>query len=139
MKKYLIGLTSLLMLATLMPSYAHSSMEPHDWDGKSKPSIELKVVKDEMSGFNVQIKTKGFKWAPQNASKAHRAGEGHAHIYVDGVKIGRVYGSWYHLATANLNLSNGTHIVKVDLNGNDHAPYMYKGKLLAATATIKTP
>lgn len=43
-------------------------------------------------------------------------GEGHAHIYIDDVKIGRVYGEWYHLATANLNLSPGSHVVRVDLN-----------------------
>ena len=68
---------------------------------------------------------------------AHIAGEGHAHIYVDGVKIGRVYGQWFHLNTASLNLTSGDHTILVNLNGNDHRPYVIKGVAVEAKSLIK--
>lgn len=134
----------LSLLFTLSLIFVGSSTSAHDgedhgtrvWDGSTKPSIELIVTKDMMSGFNVHIKTKGFKWAPQRASMTHRAGEGHAHIYVDGIKVGRVYSSWYHLNTAGLNLKPGNHTIKIDLNGNDHVPYTYLGKVLAKSVKV---
>ena len=109
---------------------------PREWDGKKIAKVSLVVKPDMMAGYNVQIKTLNFKWAPNHASMAHRKGEGHAHIYVDGVKIGRVYGEWYHLNVANLNLTPGEHTVLVNLNGNDHKPYAVDGKLLEAKGKI---
>ena len=135
MKKFFSMLLTATLILLSAPTFAHTG-EAHMWDGKKSPTLKLIITKDPMSGFNVQIKTKNFKWSPQRASMAHKPGEGHAHIYIDDVKVGRVYGEWYHLATANLNLSPGSHVVRVDLNGNDHAPYMFKGKLLEARQTI---
>lgn len=135
MKRLLSAVFALTLTLISIPSFAHTG-ETHMWDGKKNPTLKLVVTKDPMSGFNIQIKTKNFKWSPQRASMAHVPGEGHAHIYVDDVKIGRVYGEWYHLATSNLNLTPGPHTIRVDLNGNDHAPYIFKGKILEAKRTI---
>lgn len=134
--KFLIKTIAFLLFATVSLSANAHTGEAHMWDGKKAPSIKLFVKKDPMSGYNIQIKTKNFKWSPQRASMSHVAGEGHAHIYIDDVKIGRVYGEWYHLATANLNLIPGAHTVRVDLNGNDHAPYIFQGKPLEAKKII---
>lgn len=135
MKRFVALSIATLMTLSMNVASAHTE-GTHMWDGKKKASVSLVVKKDAMSGFNVRIKTKNFTWAPQRASTAHRPGEGHAHIYVDGVKIGRVYSEWFHLATANLNLTPGQHIVRVDLNGNDHLPYMVGDKLLEASVSI---
>ena len=135
--KKLSRILVLLLLTTLsIPAHGHSG-EAHKWDGKKTPSVKLIVSKDAMSGYNVRIITKNFKWSPEHASSTHIPGEGHAHIYVDDVKIGRVYGEWYHLATVNLNLIPGSHTIRVDLNGNDHSPYMFNNALLEAKKIIK--
>ena len=136
MKKFIAMLLSALLFSA-QPVYAMESA-PREWDGKKVPKISLIVKKDMMAGYNVQIRTSNFKWAPNHASLTHIAGEGHAHIYVDGIKIGRVYGQWYHLNIAPLGLKAGKHIVLVNLNGNDHKPYAVKGKALEAISTITT-
>lgn len=135
MKKLITALAIASLSLSTFAANAHTD-GTRMWDGKKKPTIKVIAQKDMMSGYNIRIKTKNFIWAPSRASTAHRAGEGHAHIYVDGVKIGRVYGEWYHLATANLNLAAGEHLIRVDLNGNDHVPYMVGNKLLEDTVSF---
>lgn len=142
-KKIAIGaIAGLLSVILATPiSFAHGDMagEHHDVPADSAPTIDLNVTEDEMGGFNVQIKTTNFIWAPQNASGMHIAGEGHAHIYVDGEKLGRVYGEWYHLNTKNAGISEGLHTLMVDLNGNDHAPYAIEGTPIQAMVQIDVP
>ena len=36
-------------------------------------------------------------FAPENVNQADVDGQGHAHIYVDGEKVSRVYGERFHL------------------------------------------
>lgn len=132
-------ITTLLLAASisLLPaaSFAHMG-ESHEVDPDSIPTISLSVNKDEIGGFNVQIITENFAWAPERASQEHVPGEGHAHIYVDGVKVARVYSEWYHLSTASLDLAPGVYEVTVDLNGNDHGAYVLDGQKIEASAEI---
>lgn len=110
---------------------------PHDVD-TGGPTVSVSVDADPMSGFNVALTTTSFRWAPEHASSMHVAGEGHAHLYVDGVKVARVYGPAFHLDPAKLKLAAGTHTVTVDLNGNDHGPYRVAGAKVEASAQFTT-
>ena len=56
--------------------------------------VALNVHPDSVSGFNVQIVPMAFTFAPEKVNTTHVPGEGHAHLYVDGVKLRRVYGPW---------------------------------------------
>jgi len=78
--------------------------------------VDLKVVKDPMSGWNIYLEVNNFHFAPQLASQAHRVGEGHAHLYINGNKIGRMYSNWYHIPE----FLKDKNEVKVTLNSNDH-------------------
>jgi hypothetical protein len=100
--------------------------------GEPVPTVELIVHEDAKAGWNLEIVTTNFTFAPEHASTEHVAGEGHAHLYVDGVKIGRVYGDWYHLAE----LESGDHEVRVTLNANDHRDLATGGETIAATVMI---
>ena len=66
------------------------------------------------------------------ARRIDAAGEGHAHIYVDGVKIGRVYGTWFFLG----GLSPGEYEVRVTLTANTHPPYERDGEPLEAPVVV---
>ena len=88
-------------------------------------SVSLQVIADTVSGYNLRIVTEGFRFAPESAGGAHVPGEGHAHLYVNGVKT-RVYSEWFHLD----GLAPGTHEVRVTLNANDHSPYATGGVML---------
>lgn len=58
--------------------------------------------------------------------------EGHAHLFIDGKKIGRVYSNWYHINP----LRQGSHTIRVTLNANDHSELALIDKPLDATLTI---
>ena len=98
-------------------------------------SVKIKVRKDAMKGHNLFITTKKFRWAPEHASGKHVRGEGHAHLFIDGKKITRIYGPAYYLG----DLAEGSHIVTVSLNANNHASYMHGDKEVSATKTVVVP
>lgn len=97
------------------------------------PTVTLTVEPDAKAGFNVQVETENFTFAPAAVGGDAVDGEGHAHLYVDGVKITRLYGEWYHL---DIPLLAGEHEVTVDLNANDHTPLLADGDKIEASATI---
>jgi hypothetical protein len=87
-----------------------------------------------MSGYNLTIHTEHFSWAPERASTEHFAGEGHAHLYINDVKIGRLYGAHHHISSSALQA--GENIITVTLNANTHEDYTVGGDLVAASATV---
>ena len=97
------------------------------------PTVTLLVLKDRMSGWNAKVVVEHFRFAPENASQDHVAGEGHEHLYVDGVKINRLYGDWYHLGK----LSAGSHTVMVSLSSNDHRDLTHNGQVIADSVSIQ--
>lgn len=101
--------------------------------GNDAPSVSIKAFKDPMSGWNLEVLPVNFAFSPQNASRADVAGEGHAHVYVNGDKLGRLYGNWYHLT----NLPKGEVEIKVSLNGNSHSPLMVESVPVEATTTVQ--
>lgn len=96
------------------------------------PSLAIRVTPDPMSGHNLSVETEGFAFAPQNASGDHQPGEGHAHVYVNGTKIGRLYGPWLHLP----DLPKGEVTVEVTLNANDHRPLAVNGAPITAREVL---
>lgn len=100
--------------------------------GTPVPTLKLTVTPDSMEGFNVKVEPTNFTWAPDKAGSADAPGQGHGHIYVDGVMVGRVYGTWYHLDA----LTPGQHDVRVTLNANSHAEYAVNGAVVEATVSV---
>ncbi len=111
-----------------MAGHAHGA---HPTDGLA---VRVTAEPDAMAGVNVRVETEGFTWAPDHASGAHVDGEGHGHLYVDGERLGRVYGEWFHLS-----LDPGSYEIRVTLNGNDHADYLVEGAPVEATVTVEVP
>lgn len=100
------------------------------------PKVALMVHPDPTGGWNLEIKTENFKFAPENLNaKSHTLTEGHAHLYVDGKKITRVYGNWYYLS----NLEPGKRTLTVILSTNAHEDLMHNGQLIQATKVIQAP
>jgi hypothetical protein len=114
-------------------AHTHSMMDPVEATGDPSPTVRLTVTPDPVSGFNVYADVEHLVWAPAKAGLDHVDGEGHAHVYVDGEKVARIYGEWYHLT----GLTPGTHEVTVSLNANTHAPYAVDGVEIADSVTIE--
>lgn len=90
-------------------------------DDRPIPSVELIVHPDVKQGWNLQIQTTNFKFVPEKVNQKGNLSEGHAHLYVNGEKINRIYGNWYYLSV----LKPGTNEIKIQLNTNDHKILMY--------------
>jgi hypothetical protein len=101
-------------------------------DGVPTPEVDLTVHPDPKMGWNVQMSTGSFRWAPENASTGPVMGEGHAHLYVDGHKLARVYGEWFYLGA----LEAGEHQVRVTLNANNHSDYAKDGVVIEDVVTV---
>jgi len=100
--------------------------------GPSAPTLKIMVMPDPASGWNLHIMAENFKFAPENASRDHIDGEGHAHVYVNGNKLARLYASWMHIA----DLMPGQHVITVSLNSNDHRQLAIDDKPLRVEQTI---
>lgn len=111
-------------------SHHHKPLEITN--GQAVPSVDLIVHKDRKKGWNLETKVTNFQFSPENVNKSHRLGEGHAHLYINGEKITRIYSSWYYVES----LPPGKHQVTINLNANNHQPLAYKGKLIEDTETI---
>lgn len=121
------------------PAHHGGAGEGHDHgavlslsDDGSAPGLELAVARDPVAGWNLRLATRNFAFAPERAGLAPAPGEGHAHVFVNGVKRGRLYGPWVHLD----NLPPGRVTVAVTLNANDHRPLAVAGRALSRSVTI---
>ena len=99
-----------------------------DWE----PSVLVEVHTDPVSGYNIELRTDNFTFAPSKAGEGHTEGEGHAHLYVNGQKIARVYSNWFHIGE----LAPGEHEIKATLNANSHEDLMFGDVPIAHSAKI---
>ncbi len=121
--------------------------------GETAPTIALDVQPDPHGGYLVRVDAIGFRFssvapagdhamhsgsAMDNAAPVDAApvptGEGHAHLYVDGRKVGRMYAPVHHL-----DLPSGTHRIAVALSTPDHRMYASGGQVIVAEQTVDVP
>lgn len=98
------------------------------------PSVALEVFKDKKDGYNLHLVTENFVLTPEKVNTDPIQGEGHAHVYVNGVKVSRLYSDWYNLSSADL--EEGENTVMVTLNANDHSEWSMDGQHVYATAQV---
>ena len=101
--------------------------------GDPAPSLKLHLSPEGDFAWNLHIVTEHFRFAPEDVNAVHVPGEGHAHIYVDGVKLNRVYGPWYHLT----GLPEDAREIRVTLNANSHETLSVDGAPVAATVRLR--
>ncbi len=106
-------------------------MGNYEYMGMDVPTIDI-LFHDTKKGYNLEIVTENFTFTPENEGEAHVDNEGHTHLYIDGVKITRVYSPWYYLT----GLEPGVYEVRVELSTNDHKAYAYQGEIIDVTKVI---
>ena len=131
----------MLAVATIIPSHAHTSgaTSVHEIAQEASPQATLEIKKDPTGGFNVHVVTRNFVWRPEMASMKHVPGEGHAHVYLDGRKIMRIYNEWFHLNTYQFSTRSGEQLLSIEFVGNDHAPYTIQGLPVGTEQIVDVP
>lgn len=101
------------------------------------PKIAMNIEPDLMGGYNIELQTEHFRFAPENVNTPHVPNEGHAHLFVNGRKINRLYGNWYLLSANELEF--GDNNIVVTLNANDHSELTYNGTHIQAEKMLTFP
>ncbi len=121
---------------TMSTATTHGHGHSHDSTTREAvepyPSVSLRVVADPGGGWLINSVPTNFLLAPQRVSTSHIDGEGHMHLYIDGVKISRIYGEWHQMPP----LAAGSHVVRVELSANDHAVMTRNGAVIDASITL---
>ncbi len=138
--KIITTLLCLLFSSSLVFSQQPSSVINYDRNPKfiepkdPYPTVDIKIIKDNNSGYNVQIITKNFRFTPDKIGTTSIGNEGYATIYVNGKKF-RMYGEWYHITDDILN--EPLNQIRVTLNSNDYFEYALKQRPIEAIGLIK--
>ncbi|MFI7358835.1 hypothetical protein ACIBTP_33495 [Streptomyces avidinii] len=98
------------------------------------PEVQLTVRPDSEDGWNLQLAVKNYRFTPDSTGGAALPGAGHAHLELDGRKLARLYGSWFHLPAAQV--PEGAHTLTVRLYADDHTAWAVSGKPVEGTAQL---
>ena len=124
---------------------ADTAMMAHDMHGPGavydvapgEPAPELSLAVYPLSddgGYRVIVETANFVFfQPEGDLAPHAAGQGHGHLYLNGLKLQRMYGPEATIGA----LPPGSHIVRVTLNTNDHFAYAVNGESVTAQAAVE--
>ena len=128
-----IGKSAMMTVAEMgngHDAHKHGKMEVPQ--GQTIPSVDVVVRKDAKKGWNLEAKVTNFQFAPEKVNTSPNPGEGHAHLFINGKKITRLYSSWYYIE----NLEPGENKIKVTLNANNHADWASSGKVIEDTEIV---
>ncbi|WKV76409.1 cupredoxin domain-containing protein [Streptomyces sp. PCS3-D2] len=101
------------------------------------PDVRLALRPDSEDGWNLQLTVNNFRFTPDSTGGAALPGAGHAHLELDGRKIARLYGPWFHLPAAQV--PEGAHTLTVRLYADDHTAWAVAGKPVEAAARLTAP
>ncbi|WP_424214532.1 hypothetical protein ACN20G_22040 [Streptomyces sp. BI20] len=98
------------------------------------PEVTLAVRPDSEDGWNLHLTTENFAFTPDSVGGAAVPAAGHAHLELDGRKIARLYGPWFHLPADRV--PAGRHTLTVRLYADDHTAWAVAGKPVQAAADL---
>ncbi|MFD9303613.1 cupredoxin domain-containing protein [Streptomyces sp. NPDC060048] len=98
------------------------------------PEVQVTARPDSEDGWNLQLAVKNFHFTPDSAGGAALPGAGHAHLELDGRKLARLYGPWFHLPAAQV--PEGAHTLTVRLYADDHTAWAVAGKPVEGTLPL---
>lgn len=108
-----------------------SSMNVNDPSKAPTMIMVLDTNKDRTASISLQTENFNFVELVEEPA-AHVDGEGHGHLYLNGLKIQRMYGPSTKIGA----LPVGRHEISVTLNTNDHRFYAVNGERVEASEQI---
>jgi len=117
-------------------------------EGAAAPKINIAIFQDKKDGFNLHISVADFELEPPEFESTFITSpaqstmarteklivDGHAHLYVNGKKISRVYGNYVHLPSGLFN--PGINMIMVSLNAHSHDVWTLNNNQIMATLII---
>jgi hypothetical protein len=98
------------------------------------PTVQVEAFEDAKGGYNIHVRTTNYTFTPEAVNESPVPNTGHAHVYVNGVKVARLYGEWFNLPGDLFH--EGENLIEVTLNANDHSEWALGGEHIAALVTV---
>ncbi len=105
-----------------------------DLPASAAPRIGLRLHPNG-DAWALALELANLNLSAEAADTPHQPGIGHGHLYLNGLKLRRLYTNTARLGA----LPPGEHLVRVSLNTNDHRPYAADGVPVEAVALIVQP
>lgn len=112
-------------------AHSHGDAGQVAWAGDA-PQMAIEVVEDPKSGYNALITIDGMTLSAENVNGDYVDGEGHLHLFVNGQKVGRLYGDATHIPV----LPVGEVEITVGAFANDHRAYSIDGEPIEVSTSI---
>ena len=96
------------------------------------PNLTIVATPDGPGTVALEITVDGLELVPVDPPQEHHAGQGHAHVTVDGASVAMVAETHYRLT----GLFSGSHVLEVSLFSNDHRGYMVDGMPISVSMTL---
>ncbi len=108
-----------------MSCFAHHPGNKIDAD-KPYPSINLKVIKDEIDGYNIFIDLKNFNLNPSEIGGENISNSGYLQLFINDIRVTRIYSDWVHVPQRFFNLKEN--FIKITIHSYLHDQFTIKGK-----------
>ena len=105
--------------------FAHHPGNKIDAD-KPYPSINLKVIKDKIDGYNIFIDLKNFNLNPSEIGGENISNSGYLQLFINDIRITRIYSDWVHVPQRFFNLKEN--FIKITIHSYLHDRFTIKGK-----------
>ncbi|MEO9842279.1 MAG: copper chaperone PCu(A)C [Roseobacter sp.] len=100
---------------------------------ETSPKITLSTADGfDETGADISVNVENFSFVRAADNAPHVPNQGHGHIYLNGLKIGRLYAPNFSLNA----LPAGSYNLIVTLNSNTHQPYVRGGSLVQDTLSF---
>ena len=82
------------------------------------PKINIEVSRDKLEGYNLFFNLQNFKLSPENIEIKNEINSGYLQLFINDIKISRIYSSWFHVPERFFNQKEN--LIKVKLFTNLH-------------------
>ena len=101
-----------------------SSMHAHHPGNKIEaeipyPKINIEVSKDKIEGYNIFFNLQNFKLSPDNIEIKNVNNSGYLKIFINDIKINRIYSKWFHAPERFFNQKKNSIKIKLFTNLHD--------------------
>ena len=95
--------------------------------------VFISGVETETGEVSLNFSVENLELVPVNPPSEHKSGEGHLHLYVNGVSIAMLHETTYTVT----DLAKGSHSFRVTISTNDHREYSVDGEVIADSFSLE--
>lgn len=131
MKKSVLLIASLLLCSGVNGLEIHQHRSKEIGERTPVPKIEIQIFRDKIDGVNVHVNVENYILNAPDVVQAPKAStdqdvlQGHAHVFVNALKLRRLYGNDIHIPASAL--SEGVNQIAVSLNSHQHENWTQGG------------